>query len=120
MIHGNIPIEKRRPPISEDLKESIKYMRKRVDIKHRNRELDLLEQEQKRKQKILEAEMAKDDNGKTDFSKFMFDNSTGKVTDISKDFRLSAMFEEAKKKRFANEMVSTKTQAEILEDTDVV
>lgn len=49
MIHGNVPIEKRRPPISDDLKESIKYMRRRVDIKHRNLELDQLEAENKKK-----------------------------------------------------------------------
>lgn len=42
-IHGNIPIDKRRPPISEDLKESIKYMRRRVELKHRNLELDKIE-----------------------------------------------------------------------------
>lgn len=36
MIHGNIPIDIRRPQISEELKESIKYMRRRIEIKHKN------------------------------------------------------------------------------------
>ena len=62
-IHGNIPIDKRRAPISEDLKESIKYMRRRVELKHRNLELDKLEQENKRRLKIIEDEMAKDEQG---------------------------------------------------------
>ena len=50
----------------------------------------------------------------------MFDNCTGKVTDISKDFRLSALWEEAKRHKFPNEMVSTKTTAEIMENTENV
>ena len=95
-------------------------MRRRVELKHRNLELDKLEQENKRRLKIIEDEMAKDEQGQKDFSKYMFDNSTGKVTDISKDFRLSAMWEEAKKNKFLNEMVSTKTTAEILENTESV
>lgn len=59
--------------------------------------------------------MAKDDQGQKDFSSYLFDNVTGKVTDLSKDFKLNAIWEEAKKKKFKNEMVSTKTTAEIQE-----
>jgi hypothetical protein len=50
-IYGNIPIDMRRPAISEELKENIKYMRRRIEIKHKNMELDKLEAEQKKKQK---------------------------------------------------------------------
>jgi hypothetical protein len=113
-------MEKLRAPISDDLKDSIKYMRRRVELKHRNLDLDIQEQENKRRLKIIEDEMAKDENGLKDFSKYMFDNCTGKVTDISKDFKLSAIWEEAKKSKFPNEMVCTKTTAEIMENTECV
>ena len=106
-------MEKLRAPISDDLKDSIKYMRRRVELKHRNLDLDIQEQENKRRLKIIEDEMAKDENGLKDFSKYMFDNCTGKVTDISKDFKLSAIWEEAKKSKFPNEMVCTKTTADL-------
>lgn len=38
-------------------------MRRRVDLKHRNLELDKEEQENKRRLKIIEDEMAKDEQG---------------------------------------------------------
>lgn len=38
-------------------------MRRRVELKHRNLELDKLEQENKRRLKIIEDEMAKDEQG---------------------------------------------------------
>ena len=90
MIHGNIPIDIRRPQISEELKESIKYMRRRIEIKHKNQELDQLEAEEKRHKLRLEEEMQNNDNAEQmDFSNYLFDNVTGKVTDIKSDFRLS-------------------------------
>lgn len=113
-ILGNIPIDKRRPKISDDQREAIKYMRKRIEIKHRNLELDRMHAEQAKRLKFIEDEMAKDDNGENDFSKYMFDNVTGKVTDISRDFRLSSMAEDAKRGKFQNELAS-RTRHELLE-----
>jgi hypothetical protein len=118
-IYGNVPVDMRRPPISDDLKDSIGYMRRRIEIKHKNMELDMIEAENKRKQRILEEEMAKDDNGDRDFSKYLFDNVTGKVTDISRDFRLSQIAEDAKKRKFKKQMVE-QAQAVIADETHAV
>lgn len=91
-------------------------MRRRVELKHKNQELDQQHLEQARRLKFIEEEMAKDDNGDIDFSKYMFDNVTGKVTDISRDFRLSAIAEDAKRGKFQNEM-SIKARHELMEET---
>ena len=101
----------KRAPISEEMKDSIKYMRLRVEIKHKNQELVQLDVQSKQNEKQIEYEQLKNEKAPIDFSNYMFDNVTGKATDIKSDYKLAAMVEKAKKGNYGKEMVE---RAEVL------
>jgi hypothetical protein len=54
-----------------------------------------------------------------DFSNYMFDNITGKVTDIKSDFRLAAMLDHAKKGKIGKETIE-RAEIKIREETTTI
>jgi hypothetical protein len=82
-------------------------MRRRVEIKQKKKEMERRQEELKKQKEEEEEQLIKNQKGQEiDLSNYIFDNITGKVVDIDKDFGFAQIAKETRKNKFKKDMIT--------------